>query len=228
MGEIAASLAHEINQPLSAIRSYAQAGVRFLNNKPVQTDEVAKVLEGIIAGNRRAEEVIQRIRMALKKQPVKRTRLDVSDIIEEVSTLVQSKCQEQKISLQLEFATGLLPVFGDRIQLQQVLFNLILNAIEAITAAAENTSGEIVVLALIDKPKAVTISVRDNGVGIDKQQGESVFDAFYTTKPEGMGIGLSISRSIIEDHGGQFWVTQNSDKGVTFSFTVPVYKENNK
>jgi len=119
-------------------------------------------------------------------------------------------------------------VFGDRIQLQQVLFNLILNAIEAITAAAENTSGEIVVLALKDKPKAVTISVRDNGVGIDKQQGESVFEAFYTTKPEGMGIGLSISRSIIEDHGGQFWVTQNHDKGVTFSFTVPIYKENNK
>ena len=228
MGEIAASLAHEINQPLSAIRSYAQAGLRFLNNTPVQTDEVSKVLEGIIAGNRRAEDVIQRIRMALKKQPVKRTRLDVSDIIEEVLMLVQSKCQEQNIALKLELTTGLLPVFGDRVQLQQVLFNLILNAIEAITAATESTSGEIVVLALKDKPKAVTISVRDNGVGIDKQQGESVFEAFYTTKPEGMGIGLSISRSIIEDHGGQFWVTQNHDKGVTFSFTVPVYKGSNK
>ncbi len=229
MGEIAASLAHEINQPLSAIRSYAQAGLRFLNNTPVQTDEVSKVLEGIITGNRRAEEVIQRIRMALKKQPVKRTRLDVNDIIKEASTLLQSKFQEHKISLRLEIATGLLPVFGDRVQLQQVLFNLILNAIDAITASLESSSGEVVVLALTDnKLKSVTIAVRDNGIGIDKQQGESMFEAFYTTKPEGMGIGLSISRSIIEDHGGQFWVTKNPDKGVTFSFTVPIYKGSNK
>jgi len=227
MGEIAGSLAHEINQPLSAIRSYAQAGQRFLNKNPPEFGEAGKAFEGIIAGSRRAEEVIQRIRMALKKDPVKRSRLDVRDVVEEVLTLVRSKRQEHNISLRLELAADLPLVFGDRIQLQQVLFNLILNAIEAITIDEESAPGEIVVLGLKEKPAAVTFSVRDNGAGIDEQQGDSVFDAFYTTKPEGMGIGLSISRSIIEDHGGQFWVTQNSDKGVTFSFTVPIYKEKN-
>ena len=227
MGEIAASLAHEINQPLSAIRSYAQAGQRFLNKNPPDPNEARKAFEGIIAGNRRAEEVIQRIRMALKKEPVKRTRLDARDIVEEVLTLVRSKRQEHNISLRLELAADLPAVFGDCIQLQQVLFNLILNAIDSITADEESTLGEIVVLGLKEKPAAVTFSVRDNGAGIDEKQGDIVFDAFYTTKPEGMGIGLSISRSIIEDHGGQFWVTQNPDKGVTFSFTVPIYKEKN-
>jgi len=227
MGEIAASLAHEINQPLSAIRSYAQAGLRFLNNDPPKPDEACKALQGIIAGDRRAEEVIQRIRMALKKEPFKRSRLDVKGIINEVIILLHSKAREQSIRLRLEPATGLPPVFGDRIQLQQVLFNLIINAIEAI-ADEDISHGEIVVLALKENLGSVTISVRDNGVGIDKKQEDIVFDAFYTTKPEGMGIGLSISRSIIEDHGGQFWATRNPDKGTTFSFTVPVYKENNK
>ena len=227
MGEIAASLAHEINQPLSAIRSYAQAGLRFLNNDPSEPDEASKSLQGIIAGNKRAEEVIQRIRMALKKEPFKRSPLDVKSIIEEVIMLIGSKAREQNILLRLELVDNMPAVFGDRIQLQQVLFNLIINAIDAI-ADEGNTHGEIVVLALKETPDAVTIAVRDNGVGIDKKQGDIVFDAFYTTKPEGMGIGLSISRSIIEDHGGQFWVTQNPDKGATFSFTVPIYKGINK
>ena len=227
MGEIAASLAHEINQPLSAIRSYAQAGLRFLNNDPPEPDEACKALQGIIAGDRRAEEVIQRIRMALKKEPFKRSRLDVEGIIDEVIILVSSKVREQNVSLRLEHVDNLPAVLGDRIQLQQVLFNLIINAIDAIVDEGDSL-GEIVVLTSKERPDAITISVRDNGIGIDEKQEHIVFDAFYTTKPEGMGIGLSISRSIIEDHGGQFWATRNPDKGTTFSFTVPIYKENNK
>ena len=224
MGEIAASLAHELNQPLSAIRSYAGAAQRFLSNDPSEPDEAVKALAGIVAGNRRAEEVIKRIRMALKKEPFKQSRLDVKDLIQEVIMLVRRKADEQHVSLRLDLTAGLPPVFGDRIQLQQVLFNLIINGIEAMADEGHGLR-EVVVQALRDKSDAVTISVRDNGVGIDEKQGDILFDAFYTTKPEGMGIGLSISRSIIEDHGGRLWAARNPDKGTTFSFTVPIYEE---
>ncbi|MBW1749711.1 MAG: hypothetical protein JRJ37_03255 [Deltaproteobacteria bacterium] len=224
MGEIAASLAHELNQPLSAIRSYAGAAQRFLSNDPSEPDEAVKALAGIVAGNRRAEEVIKRIRMALKKEPFKQSRLDVKDLIQEVIMLVRRKADEQHVSLRLDLTAGLPPVFGDRIQLQQVLFNLIINGIEAMADEGHGLR-EVVVQASRDKSDAVTISVRDNGVGIDEKQGDILFDAFYTTKPEGMGIGLSISRSIIEDHGGRLWAARNPDKGTTFSFTVPIYEE---
>lgn len=222
MGEIAASLAHELNQPLSAIRSYAQAAQRFLDNDPAEPDEAGKALAGIGAGNRRAEQVIKRIRMALKKEPFKQSRLHVTDIIQEVMMLIRSKADEKNISLKYYIAAGLPPVLGDRIQLQQVLFNLIFNAIEAI-AGEECELREVVVRALREKSDAVTISVRDSGVGINEKQMEILFDAFYTTKPEGLGMGLSISRSIIEDHSGRLWATRNLDKGTTFSFTVPIY-----
>ncbi|MBW1636893.1 MAG: GHKL domain-containing protein [Deltaproteobacteria bacterium] len=227
MGEIAASLAHELNQPLSAIRSYAQAAQRFLGNDPSDPDEAIKALAGIVAGNRRAEEVIKRIRMALKKEPFKQSRLDVRDLIQEVIMLVRSKAKEQNILIRLEIAAGLPPVFGDHIQLQQVLLNLIINGIEAM-AAAGGSFREIVVQASGEKSDAVMISVQDSGVGIDENQEDLLFDAFYTTKSEGMGMGLSISRSIIEDHGGRLWATRNPDKGTTFSFTVPIYEEDEK
>ncbi len=226
MGEIAASLAHELNQPLSAIRSYAQAAQRFLANAPPEPDEAVKALTGIVAGNRRAEEVIKRIRMALKKEPFQQSRLNVKDIIEEVILLVHRKAKEQHVSIKVDLAAGLPPVFGDRIQLQQVLFNLIINGIEAM-ADTEDGSSEIVVQAQAEKPDAVTVSVRDSGIGIDEKQGDILFDAFYTTKTEGMGIGLSISRSIVEDHGGRLWVTGNPppECDTTFFFTVPIYEE---
>jgi len=227
MGEISASLAHELNQPLSAIRSYAQAAQRFLNKDPSEPHEAGKALAGIVAGNRRAEEVIKRIRRALKKEPFEQTRLDVKDIIQEVKMLIRRRAMEQKISLRLKLYAGLPPVFGDRIQLQQVLFNLIINGIESI-ADEGDTPGEVIVQALREKSDAVTISVRDSGVGIDEKQADILFDAFYTTKPAGMGIGLSISRSIIEGHGGRLWATRNPDKGSTFSFTVPIYREDEK
>ena len=227
MGEIAASLAHELNQPLSAIRTYAQAAQRFLGNDPSEPDEACKALAGIVAGNRRAEEVIKRIRMALKKEPFKQSCLDVKNIIQEVIMLVQRRAEEQNISLRLQIAAGLPPVLGDRIQLQQVLFNLIFNAIEAIADEGGDLR-EVVVRALREESDAVIISVRDSGVGIVEKQMDILFDAFYTTKTEGMGMGLSISRSIIEDHGGRLWATRNPDKGTTFSFTVPICQENKK
>ena len=225
MGEIAASLAHELNQPLSAIRTYAQAARRFLDRDPPETDETSRALAGIIAGNRRAEEVIKRIRMALKKEPFHQSPLEVREIIEDVILLVRRKADEQDVLLRVESANDLPPVFGDRIQLQQVLFNLIVNGIEAMTDERDD-SGEIVVRAVRKDFDLVSISVQDSGVGFDEKQADILFDAFYTTKPEGMGIGLSISRSIIEDHGGQLLATRNPapDRGTTFSFTVPTCK----
>ncbi len=224
MGEIAASLAHELNQPLSAIRSYAQAAQRFLEKEPAQPDEASRALTGIVAGNRRAEEVIKRVRMALKKEPFKRSCFAIREITETVIFLLRRKVVEDRISLRLNLAAGLPPLFCDRIQIQQVLFNLIRNGIEAITEV-EGGPREILVQALMETATTVRISVRDSGIGIDAEQADLLFDAFYTTKSEGMGIGLSISRSIIEDHGGRLWGTRNSDQGSTFSFILPICED---
>ena len=224
MGEIAASLAHELNQPLSAIRSYAQAAQRFLDKEPSQPDEASRALTGIVAGNRRAEEVIKRVRMALKKEPFKRSCFAIREITETVIFLIRRKASEDRISLRLNLAAGLPPLFCDRIQIQQVLFNLIRNGIEAITEV-EGGPREIFVQALMETATTVRISVRDSGIGIDAEQADLLFDAFYTTKSEGMGVGLSISRSIIEDHGGRLWGTRNSDQGSTFSFILPICED---
>jgi signal transduction histidine kinase len=226
MGEIAASLAHELNQPLSAIRSYAQAAQRFLHNNPPDLDDAGNALHGIISGNRRAEEVIKRIRMALKKEPFKQSPLDVKEMIHEVCLLIHRKANEQNISLKFDLAIDLPQIFGDHIQLQQVLFNLILNGIESMDRKVLELH-TIVIHASKENSKTVIISIKDNGIGIDERQENILFDAFYTTKTEGMGIGLSISRSIIEDHGGRLWATKNSKNGTTFSFTVPIYKQDN-
>lgn len=221
MGEIAASLAHELNQPLSAIRTYAQAAQRFLGNVPAEPDEAGKALAGIIAGNRRAEEVITRIRMTLKKEPVKQSCLNIQNVIQEVIVLLRKKAEEENVSLRLRFANDLPLITGDRIQLQQVLFNLIINGIEAMTEQ-ESGSREIRILVAKEKSEAVMVSVQDTGIGINEKEVEKMFDAFHSSKVNGMGMGLSISRSIIEDHGGRLWAAPNPDKGSTFSFTVPI------
>ena len=227
MGEITASLAHEVNQPLAAIHSYAQAAQRFLGRNPPDFDEVDKSLNGVVAGSRRAKEVIQRIRMTLEKEPLERTPLQVKDLIHDVIMLVQRSADEKKVLLKLDLAAGLPQVFGDCTQLQQVLLNLIINGFEAIGDGGDGFR-ELVVLASKKKPDCVMISVKDSGVGIDEKRLDRVFDTFFTTKHEGLGMGLSISRTIIEDHGGRLWATQNPDKGTTFSFTVPIYKEDQR
>ena len=224
MGEFATSLAHELNQPLAAIQSYAQAAQRFLSGSPPDFDELGKSLNGVVAGNRRAKEVVQRIRMTLEKEPLERSPLKVKKLIDDVIILVNKSADEKKVLLKLDMVAGLPPIFGDRIQLQQVLLNLIINGLEAIGYAGDS-SHELVVRASKDSSDNVMISVQDSGIGIDEEHMDLLFNAFFTTKVEGLGMGLSISRSIIEDHGGQLWATQNSDKGTTFSFTVPIFKE---
>ena len=162
--------------------------------------------------------------MALKKEPFKRSCIEIRAITEVVVNLIRQKVSEERISLRLNLAAGLPPLFCDRVQLQQVIFNLIRNSIEAINMV-EGGPRKIVVQALMETATTVRISVQDSGIGIDADQVELLFDAFYTTKPEGMGVGLSICRSIIEDHGGRLWVTRNPDRGATFSFTLPICED---
>ena len=224
MGEIAASLAHEINQPLTAIRSYAQAAQRLLVHDTPDLHEVGKILAGIVTGNRRAEAVIQRIRMLMKNEQFERSPMDVKQFIKEVVSLVRRNVEKHKISLRLELDAELPQVFGDRVQLQQVVLNLILNGLEAINAGGDGLR-ELVVRASKDAPDVVTISVQDSGIGIHEENKDRIFDAFFSTKSQGMGMGLSISRSIIEEHGGRMWATQSPVQGATFFFTVPIHKE---
>ena len=224
MGEIATSLAHEINQPLTAIQSYAQAAQRFLLRDPPEYEEVGNSLGGVVEGSRRAKEVIQRIRMTLDKQPLERSPQKVRDLINGVLLLVQGKVEENKILLKLDKENPLPKVFGDQVQLQQVLLNLMINGIEAICENGDDVR-ILIVSAYKEQDKDVVISVKDNGIGIDENMLDHPFEAFYTTKQEGLGMGLSISKSIIEDHGGRLWISKNPNKGVTFSFTVPLYKD---
>ena len=227
MGEIAASLAHELNQPLSAVRSYAQAALRQFKNEPVDSDQINIALEGVIAGNRRAEEVIKRIRMALKNEPSQQILMSVDDIIPEVIALVSRNAAEKNVVLQYKRTPGLASLKGDRIQLQQVLFNLIINGIEAI-AESRSKFGTVIIRAQGEDSAMVTISVQDNGVGIDEESTFTIFDSFYTTKNGGMGLGLSISRTIVEDHGGRLWAEGKTGKGSTFSFSLPGQKKGTK
>ena len=225
MGEMATSLAHEVNQPLTAIQSYAQAAQRFLQRQPPEYKEVSNSLEGVVEGSRRAKQVIQRIRMTLDKEPSQRSTNKVRDLINGVLLLVQGNINEKKIHLKLDIENGLPKVICDQVQLQQVLLNLIINGIDAICEKSVEVR-ELTVLAYQEQDENVVISVKDSGVGIDENILKQPFDAFYTTKKEGLGVGLSISKSIIEDHGGRLWITKNQDRGVTVSFTVPVSKEN--
>ena len=225
MGEMATSLAHEVNQPLTAIQSYAQAAQRFLQRQPPEYKEVSNSLKGVVEGSRRAKQVIQRIRMTLDKEPSQRSTNKVRDLINGVLLLVQGNINEKKIHLKLDIENGLPKVICDQVQLQQVLLNLIINGIDAICEKSVEVR-ELTVLAYQEQDENVVISVKDSGVGIDENILKQPFDAFYTTKKEGLGMGLSISKSIIEDHGGRLWITKNQDRGVTVSFTVPVSKEN--
>lgn len=166
--------------------------------------------------------------MLMKNEQFERSRLDVKKFIKEVVSLVRKNAEEHKISLSLDLDAELPPVFGDRVQLQQVVLNLIINGLDAINAAGEDGFRELVVRASEDEPDVVTISVRDSGIGIDEENKDRIFDSFFSTKSMGLGMGLSISRSIIEEHGGRLWVTQNPEQGATFSFTVPIYEEDEK
>ena len=225
LGEMTASIAHEINQPLAAVVNNASACLRWLAANNVE--EARRSAELIRADGHRAGEIIGRIRALAKKSPPRKDWLDINETILEVTALARSEIQKNRVSLQTQLSSDLPLILGDRIQLQQVILNLIINAIEAMSGAGDGPR-ELQVGSAKDESQGVRVAVRDSGPGLDPESINHIFTAFFTTKPQGMGMGLAISRSIIEAHGGRLWATANEDRGATFQFTLPACRKEEK
>jgi len=224
LGELTASIAHEVGQPLGAMVASAGACARWLAADPPAMAEGRAALDNIVADGKRAREVIARIRALAKREAPRKDWLDINQEIVEVLALMEHELRSHNIVLRTDLSEKLPRVVGDRVQLQQVLLNLIVNAVEAMSAVDER-SRELVIVSRLDEPDAVLVEVRDSGSGLDPQAVEQVFEAFYTTKPGGIGIGLSISRSIIEAHGGRLSAGANAPYGAVFRFSLPVTAE---
>jgi signal transduction histidine kinase len=219
LGELAASLAHEITQPIAAARNNARAALNFLDKLPPDLGEVREALGCVVGDADRAGLIVDRIRDHIKKAPPRKHRFDLNEAINEVIVLARSAIAENGVSVQTRLTEGLAPVEGDRVQLQQVILNLILNAAEAMSAVDEGAR-ELLISSEQSRTKGVLVAVRDSGPGIDPEYIERVFDAFYTTKSSGVGMGLSICRSIIDAHGGRLWADANEPGGAIFQFTL--------
>jgi PAS domain S-box-containing protein len=217
LGEMTASIAHELNQPLAAVVNNASACMRWLAANNIEEARQSAAL--IIADGHRAGEIISGIRALINKAPPQRDWLDINETIIEVIALARSEVQKNRVSLQTRLSSDIPLILGDRIQLQQVILNLINNAIEAMSGVNDGPR-ELQVGSAKDPSQGVRVAVRDSGPGLDPESLNHIFTAFYTTKPQGMGMGLAISRSIVEAHGGRLWATANHDRGATFQFTV--------
>jgi C4-dicarboxylate-specific signal transduction histidine kinase len=219
MGELAASIAHEVNQPLTAVINNGSACLRLLANNNLEPEVLRRALEGIIADGTRASTVLARIRAFIKKEPAERSELDINEVIQEVLVLAGRELYENQVVPDRHLKTDLPPVLADRVQLQQVLLNLIMNAIEAMAAVTDRPR-LLGVQSRIDEAGDVLVAVSDSGTGFGSEL-DRVFSPFFTTKANGMGMGLSISRSLVENHGGRLWAAPNSPHGAVFSFTLP-------
>jgi signal transduction histidine kinase len=221
MGQLAASISHEIKQPIAATAANAQAGLLWLSAQPPNLDEIREAFDRIIKDAMRAGDVINRIRGLVKNAPPCKERVRANETIREVIALVRGEAEKNRVSLRTRFAEDLPIVEGDRVQLQQVMLNLIMNAIEAMSAADDGRR-ELVVSTGKDESGGVLIAVSDLGPGVPFENVERLFEPFYTTKATGMGMGLSICRSIIEAHGGRLWASPNVPCGAIFQFNIPV------
>jgi C4-dicarboxylate-specific signal transduction histidine kinase len=221
MGELTASIAHEVNQPLGAMVTSAAAGARWLATTPPQMDKARRALERIVDDGKRAAEVIRRIRALMKRQAPRKEWLDLNEAILEVIALAQYQLRRSAILLETRLGHHLPSVCGDRVQLQQVLLNLIVNAIEAMSGIKERPR-ELTIVSSSDGPDTVSVEVRDSGTGLAPAHAPHVFEAFYTTKAEGLGVGLSISLSIVEAHGGRLSAAANAPHGTVFLVSLPV------
>jgi PAS domain S-box-containing protein len=220
MGELTASLAHEITQPIATARNNARAAWNFLDKQPPDLDEVREALHSVVGDADRAGDIVDRIRDQIKKAPPRKWRFDLNEAINEVIVLARSAVTKNGVSVQTHLTEGLAPVQGDRVQLQQVVLNLILNAVEAMSTV-EAGPRELLISTEQTQTGDVLVSVRDSGPGIDPDQVDRVFEAFYTTKSSGVGMGLSICRSIIDAHGGRLWAEANEPRGAVFRLTLP-------
>ena len=222
MGELTASIAHEINQPLAAVVANANACFRWLANPTPNLDEARDAISRIVRDGNRASDVIGRIRALVKKGDTEKTLLDINEAIQEVVSLTHSEIQKSGVVLKMNLAASLPCVSGDRIQLQQVILNLVMNGIEAMNAVTDRPR-DLLIRSCQHETDQVLVAVQDVGNGVDQENLKKIFNAFYTTKPQGMGMGLAISRSIVENHGGRLWAVPNDGPGTTFQFTLLKY-----
>jgi signal transduction histidine kinase len=223
MGELSASLAHEVNQPIAAAVMNANACMRWLSREPPNLEEARAAAARIAQEGRRAGEIVNRVRLLFKKGWQQRELVDLNEIIREMALLLRSEANQFAVLLRTECAADLPQVLGDRVQLQQVLMNLMMNSIDAMKGV--NGSRELTIQSQRAEDSQVLITVSDTGVGLPPQQADKIFNAFFTTKAHGTGMGLRISRSIIESHGGRLWATDNAPHGAQFCFTLPTKAE---
>jgi PAS domain S-box-containing protein len=221
VGQLTASIAHEVNQPIGALVTNAYAASRMLRARPPDLDEVSDALGAIIKDGRRVSDVIQRIRALVKKAPAQADLLDINEVIVETIALARSEILRNDVSLETHLGRDLPPIRGDRIQLQQVIMNLVTNAVEAMSSADEGKR-ELQIATDKDRDASISITVSDSGPVLEPESLNRLFEPFYSTKPTGMGIGLSICRSIIEAHEGRIWATANAPRGATLHITLPV------
>jgi two-component system sensor kinase FixL len=220
LGELAGSLAHELNQPLTAILSNAQAAQRFMAARPSNLDEVREILEDLVKDNHRASEVLRKIRLLVKKGDSEAALLRMDEVVADVALLVRSEATGRGIRMTLDVPADLPCVLGDRVQLQQVLLNVLLNSFQALDGCPAKDR-VVMIGAALDRSGEIRIAVRDHGPGLTAEKLEKLFSPYFTSKRDGLGLGLSISRSIVQMHGGRIWAENNEERGATFYFTLP-------
>jgi PAS domain S-box-containing protein len=219
LGELTASIAHEVNQPLGGVITYGDACLRWLDRDPPRLDQARSAVEQMISGSRRASDVLARIRGLSKKGAPERARLDINHLIDEVVALIRGEINAHRVSLRADLTSSLPPVLGDRVQLQQVMMNLLMNGIQAMMPVTGRRR-DLQIRSREHGSDQILIAVEDSGIGIEPENVGRLFDSFFTTKPEGVGIGLPICRSIIEQHGGRIWASRKSGAGSISKFTL--------
>jgi len=224
LGEFTASIAHEVNQPLAAVITNGEVVLRMLDQDDPDLNEIREAVNDVVRNGRRAGEVIRRLRLLSTKAASDMSSISINDVINEIVSLIEREVLGHRVRLELKLAPALPPVLGDSVQLQQVVMNLLINGMEAM-ATITGRPRELVIRSEESESGEVLVLVRDSGVGIEEESAARLFDAFYTTKPTGMGMGLSICRSIIDHHGGRIWASPNPDAGATLHFTLPAYRE---
>jgi signal transduction histidine kinase len=223
MGELSASLAHEISQPIAATVTNAHACLLWLSRDEPELEEARAAASRIVQNGMRAGEIVKRVRLLFKKEELQWELVDLNEIIREIALLLHSEAIQYGVSVPTELAADLPEVMGDRVQLQQVLMNLMMNSIDAMKVV--DGARELIIRSQRGEDGQVLISVSDTGVGLPPQQADKIFDAFFSTKTHGTGMGLRISRSIIESHGGRLWAADNPPRGARFCFTLPTSNE---
>ena len=224
LGELTASIAHEVNQPLAAVIANAEACLRWLDRETPDLAAARRSAEWVISDGTRASEVVRRVRALANKSDIEKVPLDLNTAVRDVIALVQREVSSQRVSLRTELEPALPRILGDRVQLQQVIINLVMNGIEAMQQVTDRPR-EMVIRSRQSEARQALVSVTDCGVGISAENANRLFNAFFTTKSSGLGMGLSICRSIVEAHGGRLSVSGNEGPGATFQFVLPLHEE---